>query len=117
MIAVQECRTAAEVMARARAVAERRNATPPWLTKDHKAAIVAVYAEAQRISAETGIAHHVDHVVPLGGKTVCGLHVPWNLQVLPAAENIKKGNGIVLPLAAEVIGALMDVLDERRTAA
>lgn len=69
-----------------------RQATPNCLTKTQKEAIVAVYNHALDCSTITGEKYHVDHIVPLRGESVCGLHVPWNLQVLPADINMSKGN-------------------------
>ncbi len=62
------------------------------LKHEHIALIREIYAEAIRVSNETGIKHHVDHIVPLRGKSVSGLHVPWNLQIMPAADNRAKSN-------------------------
>ena len=69
-----------------------RFATPKWLTDVQNLQIVAVYEESARLTKETGVAHHVDHIVPIRGKNVSGLHVPWNLQILTANENYLKNN-------------------------
>lgn len=75
---------------KARRRAKERTATPPWLTETQLEAIKAVYLEAERLFKETGIPYQVDHIVPLSGKTVSGLHVPWNLRAIPAQENNRR---------------------------
>ena len=72
--------------------ASKLNATPPWLTDEQCAHMQRTYRLCAVISAATGQKYHVDHIVPLQGKNVCGLHVPWNLRVIPAKLNLEKGN-------------------------
>lgn len=69
--------------------AARKNRTPPWCDT---AAVRAFYEIAARVSACTGIRFSVDHIEPLRGKRASGLHVPWNLRVMPLRANIAKGN-------------------------
>jgi 5-methylcytosine-specific restriction endonuclease McrA len=69
-----------------------KNRTPSWLTEEDYEKIVEIYILCKKMSDETGIQHHVDHIIPLNGKTVSGFHVPWNLQILTASENLSKGN-------------------------
>lgn len=73
----------------AKRVAAKKSATPAWA--DH-GAIRAIYAEAARLTEETGIRHEVDHFYPLQGDLVCGLHCEANLQILTKVENIRKLN-------------------------
>lgn len=62
-------------------------------------AIAAFYAEADRLTRETGIPYHVDHIVPLQSPIVCGLYAPANLRPIPGAENCSKGQRVPASLA------------------
>ena len=71
----------------ARRRAAKLKATPPWADLEE---IKNVYLEAQYFGM------HVDHIIPLQGKEVCGLHIWENLQLLTPEKNIKKGNKLCL---------------------
>lgn len=72
-----------------------RNATPPWITAEQKLLIRQMYLEAQRLTKLTGVRYVVDHIVPLINPSVCGLHVPWNLQIMTQEENLQKSNKLL----------------------
>ena len=76
-------------------VARRRSAllnrTPKWITQEDFKRIKCKYKEAKWMTTRTGYVHHVDHIIPLNGKTVSGLHVPENLRVMLKRFNQKKG--------------------------
>ncbi len=65
---------------------------PKWLTKEQLDQINQFYQDSSYLTQYTKVEFEVDHIVPILGKNVSGLHVPWNLQLLTATENNKKGN-------------------------
>ena len=71
---------------------KKRNATPNWLTNEQVEHMQCLYKVAAMYTAEGLDIWHVDHIVPIRGKDVCGLHVPWNLRIITASENLRKGN-------------------------
>lgn len=76
----------------ARRKAAKLKACPPWV--DHNE-ISKFYEAAREATILTGIPHEVDHIHPLQGETLCGLHVPWNLQILTKSENSRKKNRMI----------------------
>lgn len=64
--------------------------TPKW--DPHAHLIVAKYQLAAMLSKASGTPHHVDHIIPLQGRKVSGLHVFSNLRVIPGSDNVKKSN-------------------------
>jgi len=73
--------------------ARQFNATPSWVDQD---SMDAFYESARRVSECVSVQHEVDHIIPLQGKNISGLHVPENLQVLPISINRRKHNKFVV---------------------
>jgi hypothetical protein len=72
--------------------ASRLQRTPKWLSEFDLLAIECKYSICAMLNKYGSQKHHVDHIIPLQGKKVSGLHVPSNLQVIPEAVNLAKGN-------------------------
>ena len=69
--------------------AQKLQATPAWADSEK---IASIYKEARKLVDASGNVYHVDHIIPLQGVNVCGLHVENNLQILPGSKNLSKGN-------------------------
>ncbi len=67
----------------------RKQANVVWANREK---MLDIYRECRRLNNETDVRYHVDHIVPLLGKLVCGLHNEFNLQILTAKENQRKSN-------------------------
>lgn len=72
--------------------ARKLNSTPPWLTDKDWKDISRFYTVSSLLTKFSGVKYTVDHIHPLQGSKVCGLHVPWNLQILTNEENARKNN-------------------------
>lgn len=82
--------------------AKQKNATPCWITEEQTRQMNETFKERERLSTITSVKHHVDHIVPINNLYVCGLHVPWNLEVITEEQNLLKNNKIDNEILSEL---------------
>lgn len=70
----------------------KKQRCPKWLTDEQREQIKEFYIIAKELRWLSDEPLEVDHIVPLNGRDVSGLHVPWNLQILTKSENARKRN-------------------------
>ena len=73
-------------------VSAKRGQTPAWLTESEIEEMAAIYVKASLLTKNTAVKHEVDHIYPLQGKNVSGLHVLANLKIITRSENRRKTN-------------------------
>ena len=84
-----------DLAAKAKNRQARKQRVPTWLSAEDTWLMAQAYELAALRTKLFGFTWHVDHIIPLNGRTVSGLHVPTNLQVIPGVENLRKGNRMV----------------------
>lgn len=77
---------------RARYIAQVVLSTPPWVDRQ---ALRRIQDRCACLTAMTGIEHHVAHKTPLNHPNVCGLTVPWNLEIKTARANLAESNHVM----------------------
>lgn len=75
--------------------AKKLQATPLWLTPEQHKEMIDMYILAKELRWLSESPLEVDHIIPLQGENISGLHVPWNLQILPKSMNRSKGNKLI----------------------
>lgn len=96
---------------------KKRSAIPAWANSEFERLVFAeAYHLARLRGSATGVKWHVDHVVPIQGETVCGLHCAANIQLLPARSNISKGNRGVARHAVLILFQLSSLQQSPRCA-
>jgi hypothetical protein len=87
-------KTKTEAYSRRRQAAIKQQ-TPAWLTAEQKKEITEMRALAKELSWLSNSPLEIDHIIPIQGRHVRGLNVPWNIQIIPKCENMKKHNKII----------------------